>query len=246
MDAALEVRGLTVRFGSLRAVDGVDVAVRRGEVVGIVGPNGAGKTTFLNVVTGYVRPEAGRVWVMGREITGLPPHRVTALGVGRSFQIPQLFLSLTVEDNVLIALAAGEGRALEAWRPLRGPERLAAARDLVGAFGLDRYRDRPVGELPAGVRKILDVALAFAVARRLLAMDEPTSGVSADEKFTVMDVVIRAIRTASLTAIFVEHDLEVVRRYADRVLVFQEGRIVADGSSADVLASHAQHLTMRG
>ncbi|MDR7554642.1 MAG: ATP-binding cassette domain-containing protein [Armatimonadota bacterium] len=235
MTPILEVTDLTLHFGSVTAAERETVAVAPGEFVGIVGPNGAGKTTLLNLITGYHRPEAGRIRFLGRDIVGLHPHQITALGIGRSFQIPQLFLRLTVLENVLVALACASRQALDVWRPLYGRGRLAAAQELLGALGLAGDAGRLAGELPEGGRKLLDVALALALRPRLLLMDEPTSGVSTQEKFPVMDTLAGVLRAGAVTAIFVEHDMEVVRRYATRVLVLDSGRIVADGPPAAVL-----------
>ncbi|MDR5683214.1 MAG: ABC transporter ATP-binding protein [Armatimonadota bacterium] len=245
MTPVLEVTDLTMRFGSIAAAESENVTVHSGEFVGIVGPNGAGKTTFLNLVTGYLRPQAGRVKFCGRDILGLRPEEITALGIGRSFQIPQLFLTLTVLENLLVALACAERRSLDFWRPLWQTDRIRAAQQVLGQFGLEADADRPASELPEGGRKLLDIALAFALRPTLLLMDEPTSGVSAQEKFAVMDRLVAVLREGSVTAIFVEHDMEVVRRYADRVLVLDNGRIVAEGPPALVLGGEAAQQAAR-
>ncbi len=242
MRPILEATNLTLHFGSIAAVDGVTVTVSEGELVGIIGPNGAGKTTFLNLVTGYLRPEAGRIHFLGRDITGLHPDRITALGVGRSFQVPQLFLSLPVLDNVMIALACAGRRSLDVLHPLAEPSRRDAAHRILAQFGLDRDAHRPASELPEGGRKLLDIALAYALRPRLLLMDEPTSGVSALEKFAVMDTLVQVLQEGGVTAMFVEHDMDVVRRYARRVLAMNGGRIVADGPPEQVLGAAAPQV----
>lgn len=244
MTAVLEVEDLTMHFGSIAAAERATVSVSVGEFVGIVGPNGAGKTTFLNLVTGYLRPETGRIRFLGRDIVGLPPDRITALGVGRSFQIPQLFLTLTVMENVLVALACAAGRGLALWNPLGDRRRLEDADAILRQIGLDAEVGRLASELPEGGRKLLDIGLALALRPRLLLMDEPTSGVSAMEKFQIMDTLVRVLRESAVTAIFVEHDMEVVRRYASRALVLENGRIVADGAPADVLADRVVQRTV--
>lgn len=242
----LEVRDLTLHFGSITAAERETVIVYPGELVGIVGPNGAGKTTFLNLITGYLRPERGAIRFWGQDVVGLSPHQITALGVGRSFQIPQLFLTLTVRENVLVALATREGRWASVRRPLHEPARVQAADEVLVQFGLLAQADRPAGELPEGGRKLLDVAMAFALRPRLLLMDEPTSGVSAREKFQVMDTLVQVLREAGVTALFVEHDMEVVRRYATRVLVLSNGRILADGVPTEVLDDPEVRLAVTG
>jgi len=236
--ALLSAEDLHIGFGGIKAADGVDLSVRAGEHLAIIGPNGAGKTTFLNICTGYLRPWRGRVRFRGHDITNRPPRAITRLGIARAFQIPQLFTELSALDNLLMAAAARQG----AWRPwLRLdalPERKAmlALLDLVGITGAAGH---VVGELPEGVRKLLDVAVALALQPSLLLMDEPTSGVSSTEKFAIMDVLVRALAERDVTAVFVEHDMEVVTRYADRVAVWNAGRIQADGPPAQVFSDPA-------
>lgn len=246
MNAVLAVENLTMHFGMITAAESENVTVYEGEFVGIVGPNGAGKTTFLNLVTGYLRPQAGRVRLLGHDITGLHPNQVTALGVGRSFQIPQLFANLTVLENVLVALATAGGHGGNFWHPLKQNGRLQEAHRLLQRFGLDAQAGQPAAELPEGGRKLLDIALAFALRPKLLLMDEPTSGVSAAEKFGIMDTLVAVLREGRVTTIFVEHDMEVVRRYADRVLVLSNGRIVADGPPAVILDDPEIRRTVAG
>jgi branched-chain amino acid transport system ATP-binding protein len=246
MTAVLDVEDLTLHFGTIAAADRVTVALSAGEFVGIVGPNGAGKTTFLNLVTGYLRPESGRIRFMGRDIVGLSPHRITALGVGRSFQIPQLFLTLSVVENVLVALACAAGRDLDLWGPLKGRQPVEEAEAILRPLGLDADADRLASELPEGGRKLLDIGMALALRPRLLLMDEPTSGVSALEKFQIMDTLVGVLRERSVTAMFVEHDMEVVRRYASRALVLENGRIVADGPPANVLPAEPMRAAVTG
>jgi branched-chain amino acid transport system ATP-binding protein len=234
--AILETRKLTKTFGAVTAAHGLDVTLEAGSVVGLIGGNGAGKTTFINLVTGYLTPTSGTVHFDGRDITGLAPRRITRLGLCRSFQIPQVFDSLTTYENLLVGLGvvslarrAFVGSALGDRRPEE------VAEEMLLRFRLDRYRGELAGTLPEGVRKLLDIAMALAVKPRILLLDEPTSGVSADEKFALMDLVLEAIRADGVTVLFVEHDMDVVRRYVGRILAFYEGRIIADGPPAEVL-----------
>jgi branched-chain amino acid transport system ATP-binding protein len=198
MSALLETVGLTRFFGSVRAAEDLNMRVEQGEVVGIIGSNGSGKTTFLNLATGYLKPERGRILLAGRDTTALPPRAITRLGVARSFQIPQLYLGMTVLETVLLSLAARAGRI--------------------------------------GVWKLLDIALAVALRPRLLLMDEPTAGVSTEDKFEVMDTLLGVLGGSGITTIFVEHDMDVVLRYSQRVLVFDQGLVIAQGEPAAVLA----------
>ncbi len=235
MAAILETRGLTRTFGAVTAAAGLDVDLAENSVVGLIGGNGAGKTTFINLVTGYLKPTAGSIRFDGRDITALRPRQVTRLGLCRSFQIPQLFDTLTAWENVLVGLgvaARGPGafrRAAEGARPGQ------AADEVLSRFHLETWRDAPASVMPEGVRKLLDIAMAMVVKPRLLLLDEPTSGVSSDEKFALMDLVLSAIQAERTTVLFVEHDMEIVRRYTERVLAFSDGRIIADGPPGQVL-----------
>lgn len=234
--ALLEARNLTKTFGAVTAASNLNVAIEQDSVVGLIGSNGAGKTTFINMVTGYLKPTAGNIYYQGRDITSLTPRGVTQLGICRSFQIPQLYPSLTVHDNLMVGLGIVI-RGAKRWShtTLTSAGADAAADEALGRFGLAAYRDRAAAVLPEGVRKLLDIAMAMVVKPRILLLDEPTSGVSADEKFAIMDMVMEAVRSAGVTILFVEHDMEIVSRYTERILAFYEGRIIADGAPAAVL-----------
>jgi branched-chain amino acid transport system ATP-binding protein len=234
----LETKGLTKTFGAVTAANDLSVRIGEDTVVGLIGGNGAGKTTFINLVTGYLKPTSGTVWFDGREVTGMLPRRITRLGICRSFQIPQVFDSLTAYENLLVGLGiVSMGRSAFVGSHLghRRPEDVAD--ETIERFHLAAYRDEPASVLPEGVRKLLDIAMALAVKPRILLLDEPTSGVSAGEKFALMDLVLGAIRAEKVTVLFVEHDMDIVRRYTERILAFYDGRIIADGNPADVLAS---------
>ena len=176
MSAMLEARGLMKRFGAVVAAGDVNVSVQRGERVSLIGSNGAGKTTFVNMITGYLKSDTGSIVLDGRDITRLAPRAITRLGVARSFQIPQLFADLTVLDNMLTANACHD-QALSFWQPARRGAANERAQTLLERFNLAEHRDRRVAELPGGVRKLLDIAMALTGAPRLLLLDEPTSGV---------------------------------------------------------------------
>jgi len=233
----LQTIDLTKAFGMIRAADRITVQIAQGELVGIVGANGSGKTTFLNLVTGYLTPDHGRILIMGQDSTGLPPRLVTRLGLARSFQIPQLYTSLSVLENVLLALAAQARKSTGFWKPLYRRQWLEEGMEILARFGLTPYASRSVAELPEGGRKLLDVGLSFALQPRVLLMDEPTSGVSIEEKFQVMDTLVGVLQQSHMTTIFVEHDMDVVQRYSQRVLVFDNGEVVADGAPNTVLAT---------
>ncbi len=231
----LEARGLALAFGGVRAADGVDLDVATGEILAIIGPNGAGKTTFLNMVTGYLRPQAGSIRFAGREITGAPPRRIVRLGIARSFQIPQLFTEHSVLENVALHLAAREG-FWAPFRPLLAEPRRVRAMGILEGLGLAALARVRADQLDEGARKLVDIAMALALRPRLLLMDEPTSGVAASEKHAIMDRLVAALRREGVTAVFVEHDMEVVARHADRVAVWSQGRILVEGPPDRVLA----------
>ncbi|HZA14470.1 MAG TPA: ABC transporter ATP-binding protein [Myxococcaceae bacterium] len=236
MASVLETRGLTKTFGALTAAAEINVRIEEGTMVGLIGGNGAGKTTFLNLVTGYLLPTSGTIQYAGRDITGLSPREITRLGICRSFQIPQLFDTLSSYENVRVGLGiVALGKRALAGTALEGRTVEAAADQMLQQFRLAPFRDVPANQLPEGVRKLLDIAMAMVVKPRLLLLDEPTSGVSAEEKFGLMDLVLGAIRAERVTVLFVEHDMEIVRRYAERVIAFYDGRTIADGPAAEVL-----------
>ena len=222
--SVLAAQGLVKRFGAVTAAADISLAFDADTVVSLIGANGAGKTTFLNMVTGYLKPDSGRIMFEGRDIVGLNPRRIAKLGVSRSFQIPQLFQTLSVHDNLLIAesIAAAD-------------DPLSATEAVLARFELRAYAAQLAGSLPEGIRKLLDVAMALSSRSRLLLLDEPTSGVSADEKFAIMDVVMGAARAAGVTVIFVEHDMDIVARFAGRVVAFYDGGIIGDGPPETVL-----------
>jgi branched-chain amino acid transport system ATP-binding protein len=224
MTAILVAERVNKTFGAVVAAADIDLAIERDSVVGLIGANGAGKTTFLNMVTGYLQPSSGCIRFDGRDLGGLAPRQVTRLGISRSFQIPQLLGSLSVRDNLRVAEGVAGSREVD-----------AAADRLLAHFGLAPYAERAAGLLPEGVRKLLDVAMALVARPRVLLLDEPTSGVAADEKFGIMDLVMGAVQ--GVTVLFVEHDMDIVARYAHRVIAFYDGRVIADGAPAQVLVS---------
>lgn len=242
----LQTIALSKSFGMVKAADAINVQITQGELVGIVGANGSGKTTFLNLITGYLQPDHGRILIQGRDSTGLPPRQITRLGLARSFQIPQLYTALSVLENVLLSLSAQAGKSTGFWRPLYRRQWMREGLEILERFGLTAYAYRPVAELPEGGRKILDVALSFALKPQLLLMDEPTSGVSVEDKFPVMDTLVGVLQASDITTIFVEHDMDVVQRYSQRILVFDNGEVLADGTPDSVLANPAVRKAVMG
>ncbi|TFV38260.1 ATP-binding cassette domain-containing protein [Bradyrhizobium frederickii] len=232
----LEAKGLHVAFNGVKAADDVSIAIHDGEFLAIIGPNGSGKTTLLNICTGYIRPKSGSVLLDGHDITHLSPRAIARRGVARAFQIPQLFSAQRVIDNMMLALAATDG-LWSAVQPLETAGRRDEARALLDLVGLAGDADRISSTLPEGHRKLLDVAVALALKPRLLLLDEPTSGVSALERFPLMEALMGALRQRRITALFVEHDMDVVARYASRVLVWNAGNIMAEGRPDEVFSN---------
>jgi branched-chain amino acid transport system ATP-binding protein len=238
MALILDARDLNKSFGAVTAATNINAAVEQDSVVGLIGTNGAGKTTFINMITGYIKPDTGSIHFRGRDITLLSPREVTRIGICRSFQIPQLYGSLSVFENMMVGLGvvlrnAGLAGFFSRGRPdvpgHGAPAETVAERILV-RFGLSDYRNKNAQILPGGVRKLLDIALTMVAKPALLLLDEPTSGISAEEKFGMMEMVIAAVKAEGATVLFVEHDMEVVSRFAQRVLAFYDGRIIADAA----------------
>jgi branched-chain amino acid transport system ATP-binding protein len=234
MSALLSARGLKLAFGGLKAADGIDLDVEDGEFLAIIGPNGAGKTTFINMTTGYLKPQAGNIEFDGKPILGMSPRRIVGLGIGRSFQLPQLFTEHTVLENAALAVASRRG-IWSPFAPLMGRGVRVEAEELLDRFGLLPLADRRADALNEGARKLADIAMAVALRPRLLLMDEPTSGVAAADKMGVVETLVRVLREARVTAVFVEHDMDVVARFADRVAVWGQGKIAALGPPQQIL-----------
>ena len=244
----LSVRDLEKTFGSIVAVRGITLDVPAEQTVGIIGANGAGKTTFINMITGHLKPSKGTIRLEDRDITGWPSRAITRLGISRSFQMAQIFPSLTVFENMCAAAAAGglDGALMQVLAPLRSPATVEQANAALEGFRISPYRGALASTLPQGVRKLLDIAMAVVGSPRILLLDEPTSGISVEEKFGVMDVVMSALKSRRLTVLFVEHDMEVVARFADRVLAFYDGTVIADGAPAFALADPRVHTLISG
>jgi ABC-type branched-subunit amino acid transport system ATPase component len=224
----LAVRGLSVAFGGLRAVDGLDLDIEAGHVHALIGPNGSGKSTFLNAVTGLVRAR-GEILFEGRDVLGRQPHQIFAAGIARTFQTSRLFPSLTVAENVLVGLHLDCSRSSRAEIESRAASRL----EQVGLANKGHFQ---VAQLTAAERRHLEIARAVAHQPRLLLLDEPAAGMSAAER-GVLVALMRAIREAGTTILLIEHDLKMVTGVADRVTALNFGRKIAEGAPADV-ASH--------
>lgn len=246
MATILEIVNLYKNFGMVVAAHDISLSITEREVVGIVGANGSGKTTLLNLVTGYLLPTSGEIRFQGNNITGLSPREVIALGIARSFQIPQLYTRLTVLENMLIAVAIRSGKSWDFWTHLSKDTWIEEALGVLKQFGFEDDSRQVVANLPEGGRKLLDVALSFILRPNLLLMDEPTSGVSGNEKFAVMGALLSTLKDAGVTTVFVEHDIEIIERYAERALAFDNGRVIADGPVDVVLADANVRQTILG
>jgi len=230
----LQTRGLSLAFGGVTAADNIDFDLHEGECLAVVGQNGAGKTTFINICTGYLKPTSGTVTFDGHDITGLSSRLITRRGLCRSFQIPQIFTEHTVRECMLIA-ASSRSSSMSLLRPMEQSSFAAEVDDTLHLVGLSARAHDRADLLPEGHRKLLDVAMALMLKPRLLIMDEPTSGVSSEEKHTIMETLMAALNERRITSIFVEHDIDIVRRYATRLAAWISGRIAADGPPQDVL-----------
>jgi branched-chain amino acid transport system ATP-binding protein len=231
----LEVRDVRKSFDGFQAVGGVSLGVERGRIAAIIGPNGAGKTTFFNLVTGHLKPDAGTVVLEGRDVTGLAPHDVCRLGMGRSFQRTNIFPRLTVYENVQAAFLSHRGRGRNLWTRV---ERLyrEETEALLRSLGLADRGEEISGFLSHGAQKQLELGIALASEPSLLLLDEPTAGMSATETRETIRLVERIARERGLTLLFTEHDMGVVFSIAERITVLHQGRVIAEGTPAEVRA----------
>ena len=232
----LAVTGLRKSFGGIAAVTSVSFAVAAGEMLALIGPNGAGKTTCFNMLGGQLRPDAGSITLDGRPVTGLPPRALWRRGVGRTFQITATFPSMTVAENVQMALLSQAGQIWRVWRPARHQQTTEAAA-LLGQLGLQDQADRAAGLLAYGDLKRLELAIALASRPRLLLMDEPTAGMAPAERNALMALTRRLATERQLAVLFTEHDMDVVFTTADRILVMDRGTLIAEGDATAIRAN---------
>lgn len=234
--ACLRTEGLRKQYGGLRAVDGVNLEVFEGERRAIIGPNGAGKTTLFHLLSGEVSASGGRILLFGRDVTRLPPHRRTALGIGRTYQVTNLFPRLSVLENALLATFGLRPDKYDAFRPaLRHQKALEEARALLEEFGLWEKRDWPIGSLSYGEQRQLEIVLALAGRPRVLLLDEPTAGLSPAETHAVTRM-IRGL-DPRITVLLIEHDMDVAFQVAQRITVLHFGRVLAEGTVEEVRAN---------
>ena len=234
-DAVLRVDALTKAFGGVRAVDGVSFTVAAGELVALIGPNGAGKTTCFNLVNGQLTPDAGTVSLGAARIDGRPPHEIARLGVGRTFQVAATFASMTVRENVRLALSAHARRAGRVLG-LASAEPDSEANAVLSRVGCADLADAHCATLAYGNAKRVELALALAARPRVLLMDEPTAGMAPRSRARLMRVAADLARSDGIAVLFTEHDMDVVFGFADRVLVLDRGKVIAQGAPAAVRA----------
>lgn len=245
METLLDIRGLTMDFGGLRAVDQVSLQVSPGEIVALIGPNGAGKTTLFNCITGVYRPTGGAVHLQlpgqnSRRLDALPPHRVSALGLARTFQNIRLFSSMTALENVMIGRHCRTATGLIG-AIVHGPaarrqeqETIAAAFTLLQRVGLAHYADEVAANLPYGAQRRLEIARALATGPALLLLDEPAAGMNPQETRELDELIVRIRDEAGIAILLIEHDMKLVMNISDRIAVLEYGKLIASGSPAEI------------
>jgi branched-chain amino acid transport system ATP-binding protein len=225
---------LTKYFGGLKAVDGVNIEVGEGELVGLIGPNGAGKTTLFNLISGFLKPTIGRILFRGQEIQGLPPHRIAALGIGRTFQIPKPFADLSVLDNVLVAYGHPFYPSIKAFNSrYRMPKFVAIVEEILEKTGLLPYAKARAGDLPIGLKRQLEIARALALNPSLLLLDEPATGLVYEEMLQLLGL-IRSLNAEGITIILVEHNMPFAMKLCERIIVMAHGQVIAEGTPEEV------------
>jgi branched-chain amino acid transport system ATP-binding protein len=243
----LGTKSLTKYFGDTHAVDHVDFAVTQGELLALIGSNGAGKTTLVNLISGLIRPDAGSIVFQGTDVTSQSIHARIAEGIARSFQLVNLFDQLTALDNVALSIFSREGKSRQLFSLAEHDRGVRdEAMDVLRQFGLEPKAGTLAGGLAQGERKLLDVAVAYALRPKLLFLDEPTSGVSTREKAPIMDIITAVVRSGRITAVIIEHDMDVVFKYSDRIVVMHQGTILADGTPDAIRTNERVTTTLLG
>jgi len=235
-DALLRIEGLTKRFGGVVASDDIVLDVNAGELHAIIGPNGAGKTTLIGQIAGEIAPNSGRIHFAGRDITALPVHSRSMLGLARSFQITSLFRDFTAQENVALAVQAHAGHSFRFWRDARSEAELREpARAALARVGLQARADTIVGSMSHGEQRQLELAMALTAKPRLLLLDEPMAGLGPEESGRMVDMLRELKREVAI--LLIEHDMEAVFALADRITVLVYGRVIASGEPAAIRAN---------
>jgi neutral amino acid transport system ATP-binding protein len=230
----LDVRDVAHAFGGVRAVDGATFDVEAGSITGLIGPNGAGKSTLFNCISGFLRPRSGRVSMDGRRIDRLPPHRIARAGLVRTFQTPRALIRMTVAENVMLATPRHPGERLGRLGRSREREAEARAAELLALVGLDGHAQALAGTLSGGQRKLLDLIRALMAEPRLLLLDEPMAGVNPTTRVQLLQHIRDLRDRDGITLLIVEHDLDFIMGASDRVIVMNDGRVIADGTPGEV------------
>jgi branched-chain amino acid transport system ATP-binding protein len=231
----LETSKLTKYFGDTHAVDKVDFTIGEGEVLALIGSNGAGKTSLVNLISGLLGPDSGRILFRGQDITEEPVQKRIKAGIARSFQIVNLFDELSLLDNVGLSIFSREGKTRRLFSLADRQHAVwQEAFEILRQFGLERKASELAGGISQGERKLLDVAVAYALRPKLLLLDEPTSGVSTREKAPIMDVITSIVRSQGITAVVIEHDMDIIFKYSERIVVMHQGSILASGPPEEI------------
>lgn len=232
----LKVKRLVKDFGRARIINPTSFDVQKDEIVSLVGPNGAGKTTLVNLISGHIKATGGKIEFLGRDITHASPYRRIKMGIARNFQITNLFEDSSVLENVRICLFSVYGKIKKGILPADHYKAITdEAIGILDIFGISEKKDLLPGNLSEGDKKVLDTAMAFALRSKFLLLDEPTSGVATGDKFKVMDTIIAAIKKEKMACLIIEHDMDIVSDYTDRVLVLAEGSVIADGNPKEIM-----------
>jgi branched-chain amino acid transport system ATP-binding protein len=243
----LEIRNVSKAFGSNTAVDDVSLTIRKGEFLALIGSNGAGKTTLVNLISGFFPADRGSLVFDGQDVTRQSVNERIRAGIARSFQLVNLFDHLTVLDNVVLTIFSRQGKTRRLWAL---SDRDTAVRDealaVLGQFGMENRAAQLAGGISQGERKLLDVAVAYALRPKLLLLDEPTSGVSTREKAPIMDIITGVVRAEGITAVVIEHDMDIVFRYSDRIVAMHQGAILASGSPEEIRRNEQVVMTLLG
>jgi len=247
MSVLLVTKKLVKYFGETHAVDNVDFVVNESEVLALIGSNGAGKTTLVNLISGLFRPDGGEIIFRGQDVTHQSVHERIRAGIARSFQLVNLFDQLTTLDNVALSIFAREGKTRKLLVLAEADRRVwQEAAQILHLFGLDAKARMLAGGISQGERKLLDVAVAYALRPKLLFLDEPTSGVSTREKAPIMDTITSVVRSEHISAAIIEHDMDVVFNYSDRIVAMHQGAILADGSPDEIRRNEAVQANLLG
>ncbi|AXK81851.1 ABC transporter ATP-binding protein [Pseudolabrys taiwanensis] len=231
--SVLAIRSLSKTFGGVHAVNEVSFEIGKGEFLALIGPNGAGKSTCFNMINGQLKPNSGEILFEGKNIAGLEPREIWRLGVGRTFQVAATFGSMTVVENVQMALISHAQQTYRLWRPAASLHRERAI-ELLAQVGMQDAADRPSRELAYGDVKRIELAIALVNDPRLLLMDEPTAGMAPRERNDLIALVKRLVLERGISVLFTEHSMDVVFSYADRIIVLARGRLIADGTAATI------------